>query len=197
MENKTMGVIDYATNEDYGSFVHIINSNDTRALSCHCSKCGNTLGVVRYAMFYHIRMISDTIPTETLEKIVPVTPDVGDFITRCDKCGMDTVHYVLDYNLAEVIQKLNEIGLETIFSCEGHTYSSYGFDSPYIAFKDDISHCFNMDSPLLKYWDLEMPEDELAAYGCILRVSIDASMRYITTNKFAEDLLEYINTFLS
>ena len=196
MENKTIAVFDYATNDDDENFVHAINFNDRRALSCHCSKCNNMLGVVRYAMFYHTRMISDDIPVEILENIVPKIPCVDEFVTKCNKCGMNTVHYTLDYNISEIIQRLNEVGLETVFSCEGHDYSSYGFDSPYVAFKDDVSHCFNMDNPLLKYWKLEVGKPD-AGYKCLLRVSMDASMNYIVTNKFAEDLLEYINTFLS
>ena len=72
----------------------------------------------------------------------------NNIIKICTNCN--TEMFAIDKNIFPYIIKLNDLGLETIFSCEGH-----GYDSPaYIAFNSKCNSLIEkLDPPELWYFD--------------------------------------------
>lgn len=195
--NKNHELYDYATKADREKFVSEFERIKNKTCSCYCNKCYKHLGNFELNMTYFAKLTSTTIPTEVLENIIPSVPVVCYFNAHCKKCNTITTHFITDYALGKVIQKLNKAEIQTSFSCEGHQYNSSGFESPYIAFPHDVREYFDMENPLLKYWYIEDNTDkDWPSNAMCLRVSEDASMRYILDNEFIKDLSKYIDKFI-
>ncbi len=191
---KNPDFYDYNSKTDRDKFVSVIDRSSNKKMHCYCGVCNNHLGTIDFSMTYAAILRSTNIKTEVLEEaIMPNVPCIYQFVTECKKCGRETLHYTTDYNIGKLIKKLNDMGLTTVFSCEGHTYSSAGFDIPYIGFKDDVSEYFDMNDPLLKYWELEDKSNYESPMKVGLYVSTKASMDYIINYEFIKDMTKYLN----
>jgi hypothetical protein len=190
---------DYGRDDD-GDFSSIFSNTSQRKLSCYCKKCNSYFGTINFTESNFVKMQSEDIDRDILNDIIPVSAAVGmdHFKAYCSQCGKRMVHYMVDFGMGSLIQKLNKLGLKTRFSCEAHEISrSSGVSLPYIAFKDDISKYFDMNHPSLKMWDIEVYEKgELYKAKSILRVSKNVTIKDLMEDIPINDLGEYVNTVL-
>jgi hypothetical protein len=190
---------DYGRDDD-GDFSSVFSNTSQRRLSCYCKKCNSYLGTINFTESNFVKMQSEDIDRDILDEIIPVSAAVGmdHFKAYCSQCGKKRVHYMVDFGMGPLIQKLNRLGLKTRFSCEAHEISrSSGVSLPYVAFKDDISKYFDIDHPLLKMWDIEVYEKgELYKARSILRVSKNVTIEYLMEDIPINDLEEYVDTVL-
>lgn len=190
---------DYGIDDD-GDFSSIFSNTSQRRLSCYCKKCNSYLGTINFTESNYVKMQSEGIDRDILNDIIPVSAAVGmdHFKAYCSQCGKRRLHYMVDFGMGSLIQKLNKLGLKTRFSCEAHEISrSSGVSLPYVAFKDDVSKYFDMDHPLLKMWDIEVYEKgELYKARSILRVSKNVTIDDLMEDIPINNLEEYVDTVL-
>lgn len=199
-KNNMFGIYDSISTSDRERYSSVMEYCDSQLLSAYCSECHNKLGDIEEKIIYSASIKSTNIPTEVLDDIMPQVQGLYQFKAKCKKCGKETMHYVVDYNMGPVLQMLNRLGIRTLFSCESHGfYMSEGVSMPYIAFPTDVKEYFDMDNKLLQYFELDYPADSGYTdweFVVCLRVSDSAPVIYITSKEYLKDLKKYIKNFL-
>lgn len=200
-DNKGTEILSDLHGKRYGNnfSVDIVEVSERRG-SCYCSRCFHHLGDITYKISYAASVESKNIRKKTLDNILPVIPSIGAyaFPAKCPKCKEETPHVVVDAGIGDLIQKLNLLGLKTLYSCEMHNLMDDGTFLPYIAFRDNVSEHFDMNHPLLKDWTMETYKKKSHIVPkSILRVSKDAPIRHVTDDIAIDNLKEYVNTVLS
>lgn len=165
-----------------------------------CSECFNKLGEMELSCNYSINCHSQDIPLDKCNDLIPKSPIHDTGYTTCPICGKKTEHFFIDYNIADIIIKLNKNGFKTLYSCEAHNMLNCSIDLPYILFADNYSNYFDMNNKLLKYFSMEIDEyqrDNEIIQVCCLRVNPDeCSFKYMMNNMWVDDLTEYIDKYL-
>lgn len=133
--NKNKDVVEYT--ETY--------SNE-RTLSFMCKKCYNIHPiVVKQEYTYNNKATIVTRNNKNFEELNVDVNDVADDISKlripltsklyCPICKEYEDHYILDYEISDIISILNKAGFRTIYSCSGHEEMN---SIPYIMFKPDV-----------------------------------------------------------
>ena len=164
-----------------------------------CSECFTVIGITdrSYGAIANVKSsIKSPELNEEINRCIDRTVfsnrDFWDFNHYCKCCGKNTDFFFIDKNMIEPIQKLNVLGIKTIFSCEGHSIN----DIAYIAFsnKEDVQY-FDMKNELLKYWRLDGKKcgtNSFALYLNLKNTTIDDNI----DNKHVTDLVKYIDEFI-
>jgi hypothetical protein len=196
--NNSAQFYDYTSKLHKEEFVQEFFNNDTRHASCYCSKCFHKLGDIEFKQAYFAKVQSKNISSEKLDTIIPPVPMFENFMIECQNCSPDTPtkHIVLDYNIGKVIQLLNQLGIETKYSCESHLNAT-GFVQPYILFCNDVSNYFDFDNKLLKWWRIEESTPS-GSTDVLSKLYIDseAPISYIQGGIYIDDLYKYIEIFV-
>lgn len=129
-------------------------------ISIMCLKCFNIFNTFISTKYYST-MISDPEDELFLRLAEPAA-----CLTYCKYCNTDHPHFTeLDYNISEVISKLNKKGYRTLFSCEGHK-------------EDNEAYIYFMSNNILKYtsmlpisWNVDL--DNLKENKVIIRSSYE------------------------
>ena len=112
-----------------------------------CKNCGN---IEKRFIDINITVTHQVIDTDE-DASSWVNYFLGD--AGCKKCGSQDEMEIIDPNMIEPIRLLNECGLKTSFSCEGHEDSL-----PYIAFDRSVTVEEFLKLPKLpKMWYVDLP----------------------------------------
>ena len=176
------------------NFIYDFDRSDQKRVACLCSKCYSITGHLNYAYTNMYTLSSDDLSDSVmLSRIIPNIPFLDSFPALCKTCGNVEEHFTVDAGMEKIIQLLNRSGIKTMFSCEGHSVLD---SEPYIAFEKDVSKYFDMSNKLLKYWVLEK-YDSKSLCKSSLRLTIDASIEYIYSDKYLNDLHKYITKYIA
>lgn len=178
---------------------NIIYTNEkiiNKSISLICSNCYTIVGSYRIDFNYNCMIRADKFLDKYLGGDLywlnqNFNTNLG-LTMKCPVCGKKSYCFPVDENMATIIQELNLKGIRTTDSCESHILNNDEFDYPYIAFNNiDDKKYFDMKNSLLKFWKIE---DFANGFGIYL--SDNATIEYIFSNKYIEDLELYIKEYI-
>ena len=106
---------------------------------------------------------------------------------KCPFCDKYDTQYAVDYDIADIIIKLNSLGLKTKYCCSGH-FTTMNNSLPYILFENDYSEYFDMKNKLLKGWYIDNQ------YGFCLRIGMKKiPADWIFSKKYLDNMMEYLS----
>jgi len=120
-----------------------------------------------------------------------------DFRGKCKYCNYPVTYIDIDEGMVDIIQYLNSIGYNTIYSCEGHIKDNDNFDYPYLIFEcewdDKIYYKMIVNCP--ESWeifksDLSKPNDY--TFNNEFRLYCRNPIKY---SHYLQDLKDYIYNY--
>lgn len=166
-----------------------------REYTLMCAECFKLHDSFRVSQSSSILMESNTLPEELLEEFWSPCGILSTMHIQTISCCAGHTFHILDKGIAPLISKLNQLGLYTKFSCEGHGLENDGSSCPYIAFIDDYSNILDLEDPLIAdYWKPYYtgftPEDTfLSLYMDMEKVTVGDYME----NKHISSFLKYLD----
>ena len=124
--------------------------------------------------------------------VYPMSPHFYNSPGKCPCCGKKVEFYSVDYDIADIIIKLNKLGIKTKYCCSGHFKNAITY-YPYVAFADDYSKYFQDGGDLFKwYYDMSDPN-----MHCLRVNRHKLSKEDIENKTYLFDLEKYIDEVLS
>lgn len=172
---------------------HFATHNHRLSLYCpHCKSIVNDKPInLSYDYSINISTEDDSLNASTIiNDIIPAMavgfPRVA---VHCPECDRITNVMAVDYEIGDIIARLNNLSLKTVFSCAGHSHYQ-----PYIAFESEfVTDRIDIDKLPHWYWDFEGIVTK-SPFGVVMRVDMNS----ITLNEYREqiyldELREYLD----
>ena len=195
-----------------GRFIHIREA-DLRKVY-YCPKCGN-IGIVDITTYTKLmnQDIKFTKPVEVSEV------HVRNYV-KCIQC--DEYMAEIDFDISDRIEKINTMGIETVYCCQGHfntsiiinaddgrgSKSEYSIECPYIVFyanKYDNEELIDLvydlvNDPKYKYLSLEFIDEDGNESDEYTRVRIYGNVEDIDEEHFRavqKEFMDFLDDFIT